>query len=84
MVKVRAARKAGDNNANPAIALTLANLPGGVTAETPAIPEKQGEATIKLTASKEAPQVIQNAILTGKLGDNVQPAPALVITVKPK
>jgi hypothetical protein len=84
MVKVKAARKPGDNAANPAIALALANLPQGVTAETPTIPEKQGEITIKLTASKDAPISSLSALLTGKLGDNSQPAPALVISVKPK
>ncbi len=84
MVKVKVARKPGDNAANPAVALALANLPPGVTAETPAIPEKQSEITIKLTASKDAPPSAQSALLTGKLGDNSQPAPALVISVKPK
>ncbi len=84
MVKVKAARKPGDNGANPAIALALSNLPPGVTAETPAIPDKAGEVTIKLTAAKEAQPVLQNALLTGKIGDNAQPAPALVINVKPK
>jgi len=82
MLKVRAARKPNDNNANPAIALTLANLPSGVTAETPAIPEKQGEITIKITAAGNAAAGSQNALLTGKLGENVQPAPALRITIK--
>jgi hypothetical protein len=84
MVKVRAARKPGDNNANPAIALTLANLPPGVTAETPAIPEKQGEVTIKLVAAANAGPAVQSALLTGKLNNDVQAAPVLQITVKPK
>jgi hypothetical protein len=84
MVKVRAARKPGDNNANPAIALTLANLPPGVTAETPAIAEKQGEVTIKLVAAANAGPAVQSALLTGKLNNDVQAAPALQITVKPK
>jgi hypothetical protein len=85
MVKVRVGRKPNDNNANPAIALTLASLPPGVTAETPAVPEKQGEVTIKLTASANAQPATQSTLLTGKLGDNnIQPAPALLVTVKPK
>jgi hypothetical protein len=83
-VKVTASRRAGDNNANPAIALTLADLPPGVSAETPEIPEKKTEITIKLTASADAKPVTQSALLTGKLGDTVEAAPALVITVKPK
>jgi hypothetical protein len=81
MVKVTTVRKPGDNNANGAIALTLANLPPGVTAETPAIPEKQGEVTIKLTAAADAAAAVRTSLLTGKLGETVQPAPALNISV---
>jgi hypothetical protein len=83
-IKVKAGRKAGDNNANPAIALTLANLPPGVTAETPAVPEKAGEVNIKLTAAGDAKPVTGTALLTGKLGENVQAAPILTVTVVPK
>lgn len=81
MVKVKAARKAGDNNANPAIALALANLPPGVSAETPAIAEKQAEGTIKLTAAANAAPGVRTALLTGKLGENVQPAPTIMVSV---
>jgi hypothetical protein len=83
-VKVTAGRKAGDAAAQAAIALALANLPPGVTAETPAVPEKQGEATIKLTAAADARPGVYSAHLTGKLGENTQSAPALIITVAPK
>lgn len=82
MLKVRAARKPNDNAATPAIALVLANLPPGVTAETPNIAEKQDEVLIKITAAGDAQPVVQNALLTGKLGENAQPAPALRITIK--
>jgi hypothetical protein len=82
MVKVRANRRPKDDAANPAIALALANLPPGVSAETPAIPEKQTEATIKLTAAGNAGPVQGNALLTGKLGDITLPAPALRIEIK--
>jgi hypothetical protein len=83
-LKVKAMRKPGDNNANPAIALTLANLPAGIKAETPNIPEKQGEVTIKLFAPEDAKPGQSMALLTGKLGENTQPAPAILIVVKPK
>ncbi len=82
MVKVRANRRPNDNAANPAIALTLANLPPGVSAETPAIPDKQTEITIKLTAAGNAGPFSASALLTGKLGNDVQPAPAIQVTVK--
>ena len=83
-LKIRAARKPGDNNANPAIALTLANLPAGIKAETPNIPEKQGEVIIKLIAPEDAKPGAAMALLTGKIGENSQPAPAIQIIVKPK
>ncbi len=84
MIKVRATRQAGNNAANGAIALTLASLPPGVSAETPAIAEKQAEATIKFTAAKDAKPATGYALLTGKLGENAEPAPVIVVTVKPK
>jgi hypothetical protein len=82
MLKVRAARRPNDNAANPAIALALANLPPGVSAETPAIPEKQTEVTIKLTAAGNALPSQSNGLLTGKLGETTLPAPAIRIEVK--
>jgi hypothetical protein len=81
MLKVTVARKPGDNNANPAIALTLGNLPPGVSAETPAIPEKAGEVQIKLTAQAGAAPAARTSTLTGKLGETTQPAPAINISV---
>jgi hypothetical protein len=83
-LKVKAARKAGDNNANPAIALTLANLPAGVKAETPNIAEKQAEGTIKLFAPEDTKPGQSYALLTGKIGEASQPAPIILIVVKPK
>jgi hypothetical protein len=82
MVTVRTARRPNDNAANPAIALALASLPPGVSAETPAIPEKQAEVTIKLTAAPNAGPSSQSALLTGKIGNDTIPAPAIVVTVK--
>jgi hypothetical protein len=82
-LKVRAGRRPNDNAALPAIALTLANLPPGVTAETPPIPEKQSEVAIKLTAAPTAGAGSSSALLTGKLGENnTAAAPAILITVK--
>jgi hypothetical protein len=84
-VKVKAGRKAGDNNATGDIALALANLPAGVTAEAKAVPEKMAEATIKITAAADARPAKRYALLTGKIGENPeQPAPGLLVIVKPK
>lgn len=82
MVKVRTVRRPNDNAANPAIALTLTNLPPGVSAETPAIPEKQAEISIKLTAAGNAGPESSSALLTGKLGNDTQVAPSILVTVK--
>jgi uncharacterized membrane protein len=84
-VKVSVTRKAGDNNANPAVGLEIRDLPPGVTAQTPPIPEKQGEVTIRISANGDAPPGQRSALLQGKIGEQpVQFAPAIKVVVKPK
>jgi len=80
-LKVRAHRKPNDGNANPAIALEVKGLPPQISVEAPPIPEKAAEGTIKLTAVKEAPALRVYALVSGKLGENVQHAPGLAVTV---
>jgi hypothetical protein len=84
-VKISVMRKPGDNNAKPAIALSLANLPAGVKAAAPNVPENAGEVTITLTAEANAPESMRFVQLTGKLGDKAtEPAPILRVSVKKK
>ncbi len=82
-IKIKAGRKAGDNNANPAIGLEALNLPAGVTAELPAIAEKAVEGTIKLTAAAGAVLGRRTILLRGKIGEaNLAFAPGIQLVVK--
>ena len=83
-IKVKVTRKPGDNNANPAIALTLPGLSGNINADLPGIPEKGVEVTIKILVAADTPVGKYSAVLTGKLGNDIQVAPAFAINVSPK
>lgn len=84
-LKVRAVRKPNDGAANGAIALTLAGLPPGVTAQAPAIADKQTESLLTFTVAANAAPGTLYVVLNGKIGNNPAiPAPVLVITLKEK
>ncbi|HXG23641.1 MAG TPA: hypothetical protein VNJ09_03725, partial [Chthonomonadales bacterium] len=81
-IKVFAARKPGDKGVEGAIGLEIRNLPPGVLPEMPAIPEKGNEIKIKLKAADNAATGTGYAILSGRLRENIQYAPTLIVTVK--
>lgn len=81
-IKVTAARKPEDKGAEGAIGLEIRNLPPGVSPELPAIPDNGNEIKIKLKAAGDAAPGTGYAILNGRLRENIQYAPALIVTVK--
>lgn len=78
VIKVTAARQEGQN---AAIALTVAGQPANVTPTPTNVAEKMTEGSVKIDVAANAPLVTQNVIISGKLGDNTQIAPALTLTI---
>jgi hypothetical protein len=83
-LQVTATRKAEDKGAEGAIGLEIRYLPPGVTAELPAIPEKGNAVKIKLRAADDAKPNTGYALLNGRLRENIQYAPVLLVTVNAK
>lgn len=81
-LRVRARRKPDDNAARPAIALEVRNLPPGISVQSVTIAEGQEEAQLTLTAAADAPLGSQSVTIQGKLGENVQLAPSVVLHVR--
>lgn len=78
MIKVTAVRQMGQN---APINLTVAGQPANVTPALQNIADKATEATITLNVAANAPLVKQNVIITGTMGNNVQVAPAITLTI---
>jgi hypothetical protein len=77
-IKITALRQM-DQNAQ--IVIAVAGQPQNVNPEAAPIPEGQNEVVLKVNVAANAPLTRQSLIITGNLSNNVQTAPAVMLTI---
>ena len=77
-VKIKATRQMGQTAAIP---ITVAGQPANVTPTAQPVPANANEVVLKIATAANAAPGTYTLIITGNLSNNVQPAPALLLTI---